>query len=367
LNTLADIISIGTAVPPYAHQQKELLSFMQQAYGLDATDRRKLAFLYHQSAIETRYSVLPDFSKPQQEWGFWPTDGNTFPNLDARMNLYQQEALPLSIQAIQDCLKDTISTTDITHLITVSCTGMSAPGLDLQIAESLQLSPTLFRTSVNFMGCYAAIHALKLAKMICDSTPNSNVVIVATELCTIHFQQEYTMDNAAGSLLFADGASAVLVSNQMDTPNRISLKGFYSKIVLQGKEHMAWQINTKGFLMTLSSYIPQLVEADIEALVTEALDKENLEQEDVDYWCIHPGGKKILDNIQKQLQLMPDDLCYSRKVLANYGNMSSATILFVLKGIMDNAARRNVRSANIFGAAFGPGLTMETFTATVVS
>ncbi len=364
---MADIIAIGTAVPAYAHQQKELLGFMQQAYNLDATERRKLAFLYHQSAIETRYSVLPDFSQPQAEWNFIPQDGSDFPNLDVRMDIYQQKAMPLSVEAINNCLEGKIATSEITHLVTVSCTGMSAPGLDLQIAEAMQLAPTIFRTSVNFMGCYAAIHALKLAKMICDSTPDSNVVIVATELCTIHLQQEYTLDNAAGGLLFADGAAAVLVSNQLVASNAISLKSFYSKVALKGKEHMAWQISTKGFLMTLSAYIPQLIEEDIEGLVNEALASGGLEKEDVDYWCFHPGGRKILDNIQKQLELVPDDLCYSRKTLANYGNMSSATILFVLKSMMENAARKGVQSANIFGAAFGPGLTMETFIATIGS
>ena len=362
---MADIIAIGTAVPAHAHQQKVLLGFMQQAYNLDAVERRKLSFLYSQSAIETRHSVLPDFSQPQQEWKFWPTNDSNFPNLDARMELYQQEALPLSVNAIRDCLKEKILPNEITHLITVSCTGMSAPGLDLQVAEEMQLSPTIFRTSVNFMGCYAAIHALKLAKMICDSTPSSNVVIVATELCTIHLQKEYTLDNAAGGLLFADGAAAVLVSNQLSASNAISLKSFYSKVALKGKEHMAWKISTKGFLMTLSAYIPQLIEEDINGLVSEALASGGLEKEEVDYWCFHPGGRKILDNIQKQLELVPDDLCYSRKVLANYGNISSATILFVLKSMMENAARKGVQSANIFGAAFGPGLTMETFIATI--
>jgi predicted naringenin-chalcone synthase len=364
---LADIISIGTAVPAHAHRQKELLRFMQQAYRLDALESRKLAFLYSQCAIDTRYSVLPDFSQPKEDWQFIPGDESTFPNLDERMTIYNGAALPLSVAAIENCLEGKLTAGAITHLITVSCTGMSAPGLDLQVAEALQLSPTIFRTSVNFMGCYAAIHALKWAKMICDSTPNANVVIVATELCTIHIQGEYTLENAASSLLFADGAAAVLVSNQLSTANRISLKNFYSKVALKGKDHMAWQLSTKGFLMTLSAYIPQLIEEDIAALVNEALANDGWEEDDVDYWCFHPGGKKILDNIQKKLHLSPDDLCHSRKVLANYGNMSSPTILFVLKAILENAGRRSVRSANIFGAAFGPGLTMETFTASIHS
>ncbi len=362
---MADIISIATAVPAYKHRQKDILQFMQAAYGLNDTDKRKLAFLYHQSAIESRYSVLPDFSLPPKEWTFMPPPDADFeaPDLDRRMNIYQQEALPLSVKAVKDCMKGNIDPQQITHLITVSCTGMSAPGLDLQVAEALDLPATIFRTSVNFMGCYAAIHALKLAKMICDSTPGSNVIIIAAELCTIHFQQGYNLDNAASSLLFGDGAAAVLVSNQIQSANRISLNSFYSKVSLKGKEHMAWQLSTKGFLMTLSSYIPQLIEEDIEGLVNEALAHGQLLKENIKYWCLHPGGKKIVDTIGKQLQLTGDELCCSRKVLAEYGNMSSPTILFVLKEILENASQQN-QPANIFGVAFGPGLTMETFTAT---
>ncbi len=134
-------------------------------------------------------------------------------NLDERMKIYNREALPLSVTAINDCLKDKIPATDITHLITVSCTGMSAPGLDLQIAEAMDMKPEVFRTSVNFMGCYGAVHALKLAKLICDSTPNSNVLIVATEFCSIHFQKAYTPDSASSTIIFADGSAAILMSN----------------------------------------------------------------------------------------------------------------------------------------------------------
>jgi predicted naringenin-chalcone synthase len=362
---LAEIISIATAVPAYKHRQKDILHFMQAAYGLNEIDKRKLGFLYNQSAIENRYSVLPDFSQPPVEWKFMPPpDADCMvPDLDRRMEIYQQEALPLSIKAITECISNKINPQQITHLITVSCTGMSAPGLDLQIAEAMDLPATIFRTSINFMGCYAAIHALKLAKMICNSTPQSNVVIVATELCTIHFQQSYSLDNAASSLLFGDGSAAVLVSNQLTSTKHISLKSFYSKVALKGKEHMAWQLSTKGFLMTLSSYIPQLIEEDIKSLVYEALTNGKTKKEDISHWCLHPGGKKIVDTIGQQLQLSGDELSFSRKVLSDYGNMSSPTILFVLKEIMESSTPLQ-QPANIFGVAFGPGLTMETFIAT---
>lgn len=334
---------------------------MQKAYGLNETDKRKLAFLYHQSNINTRYSVVPDFGDPEAEWSFIPKEENaSFPNLDARMKLYAEEALPMAKEAIEGCIAGIIERAEITHLITVSCTGMSAPGLDLQLYEALDLSPGTFRTSVNFMGCYAAIHALKIAQMICDTTPGANVIIVAAELCTLHFQKEFTMDNAASSLLFGDGSAAVLVSNTIVRDNTIKLRSFFSQVALRGKGDMSWEISTKGFLMTLSSYIPQLIQEDIAALVNGALLNGNLSVGDITHWCIHPGGKKILEVIQKQMHLCDCQVAWSRNVLANYGNMSSASILFVLKDMMENMSDK---PANIFGVAFGPGLTMETFIA----
>lgn len=355
---MAKIISIGTALPEYCHEQNEILKFMQKAYVLGESEARKLAFLYKQSEIRQRYSVLNDFTKPENEWDFIIPDYS--PSLDDRMRLFQQYAPELSVAAIQNAINGFIDPGQITHLITVSCTGMSAPGLDLQIAEALQLKSNLFRTSVNFMGCYAAIHALKMAQMICDFSPNANVVVVCTELCTIHFQQEYTQDNASSSLLFGDGSAAVLVSNTVTSGNALTLKSFYSEICYKGKEDMSWQLSSSGFLMKLSSYIPQLIHEDISELVSKALKHCDLLKDEITHWCLHPGGKKILEVIKQQLSLSMEDLSCSRKILSEYGNMSSPTILFVLKEIMQGLQEK---PAKIFGVAFGPGLTMETFIA----
>lgn len=355
---MANIISIGTALPEHCHPQNEILKFMQKAYMLDESDARKLAFLYKNSEIQKRYSVLDDFAKTEFEWNFLKPDFT--PSLDDRMKLFQQYALSLSVKSIKDSIGGFIDPEQITHLITVSCTGMSAPGLDLQIAEALKLKSNIFRTSVNFMGCYAAIHALKMAQIICDSSAKANVVIVCTELCTIHFQQQYSLDNAASSLLFGDGSAAVLISNTTTSANSLTLKSFYSEICYKGKNDMSWQLSNNGFLMKLSAYIPQLIQEDISALVSKALQQGDLEQDEITHWCIHPGGKKILEVIKQQLSLSVKDLSCSRKVLSEYGNMSSPTILFVLKEIMEGIQNK---PANIFGVAFGPGLTMETFIA----
>lgn len=337
---------------------------MQQAYNLDETDKRKLAFLYHHSGIKQRHSVLNEFSLPPQQWQFINIESEEATPLDTRMKLYKEHALPLSLRAAQNCLNELNEEVTITHLITVSCTGMSAPGLDLELVEALNLSPNIFRTSVNFMGCYAGIHALKLGKMICDSTPNANVLIVATELCTLHFQEDYTPDNAASSLLFADGSAALLLSNDKSKKPLASIDKFHSYISFYGKKDMAWEISNKGFLMTLSGYVPQLIEHDISALVNDALKESNLEINDIDYWCVHPGGKRIVDAIQKQLKLSDEAVQQSRNVLNEFGNMSSATIFFVLKEICKNKHKQS--ASPLLGVAFGPGLTMETFTATVV-
>ncbi len=357
---MANIISIGTALPANCHPQNEILHFMQKAYKLDNTEARKLAFLYRHSNIKQRYSVIEDFSNPDEQWAFVQVNGHGNPTLNDRMKIFHQHALTLSVNAINNCINNVLDARQITHLITVSCTGMSAPGLDLEVAEALDLSPNIFRTSVNFMGCYAAIHALKIAKMICDSTTDANVVIVCTEICTIHFQQEYTLDNAASSLLFADGSAAVLVSNSIASSKYLKLKNFYSEVAYKGKKDMSWQLSNDGFLMTLSAYIPQLIKEDINCFVQKALHAADIKQEEITHWCIHPGGKKILEVIQTKLGLSDQHLSYSKDVLSEFGNMSSSTILFILKQMLEEL---NGSPANVFGVAFGPGLTMETFIA----
>lgn len=358
---MTDIISIATAAPQFCHKQNDILLYMSQAYKLDDTEKRKLKFMYHQSGIEQRYSVLPDFSSNLSTRFFYSDDGKkTERSLEDRLKIYDESSVALSIEAIQKCIHGYISENEITHLITVSCTGMTAPGLDIKLIEELGLNKNIFRTSVNFMGCYAAIHALKLADMIAQGNTNANIIIVAVELCTLHFQTTMNEDNLGSSLLFADGCAAVLISNNIHRENKIRIDGFYSQIAIEGKADMAWELGSNGFQMKLSGYIPQLIETDIESLVSGALEESALKKEEVNHWCIHPGGKRILDSIQRKLNLPSNALDPSRAVLKEYGNMSSPTVLFVLKNLFEN----NYQSGeNILAMAFGPGLTMETFTA----
>ena len=358
---MSKIISIGTATPSFRHKQSDILRFMQLVYAMDPTENRKLKFLYHQSGIDFRYSVIPDYSRESFDWKFYPQTENIepFPSLEKRMEWFRKYAPALSVAAIRDCLK-TISEKEITHLITVSCTGMSAPGLELQVMELLDLPKNIFRSSVNFMGCYAAIHALKIADAICEKNPDAKVMIVCTELCTLHFQKTTSADSIASSLLFGDGSAAMLVVADQDNRKGLKIESFYSEVISKGKQDMCWELSSSGFLMTLSGYIPDLIEEDFAPLVDRALERSTVKKDEIKHWCIHPGGRRILDAIHRSLKLKNGELdpCYA--VLKNFGNMSSATILFVLKELMQNSLHTDEK---IFTAAFGPGLTMETFIA----
>jgi predicted naringenin-chalcone synthase len=277
------------------------------------------------------------------------------------MQVFNQHAPALAAESVRNCLQSKMDPRTITHLITVTCTGLSAPGLDLQLMELMALPKNIFRTSVNFMGCYAAIHALKLADAICVSEPDAKVLIVCTELCTLHFQQEATTDNITSALLFGDGSAAVLVrGDRYKNAGSMRIRGFYAEVKPKGKQEMSWALSSTGFAMTLRSYVPGLIEEDFKGLVENALLQNGMTRDSVTDWCIHPGGRKILEAIEKSLELPKEKLESGYAVLNEFGNMSSPTLLFVLDRILKKNAAGKQR---VFAAAFGPGLTMETFIA----
>ncbi|GAB3512640.1 type III polyketide synthase [Emticicia fontis] len=347
------IVSIGTAVPRYAHKQEDIMRFMLDATNPDEKNRKLLPVLYKRSGIDTRYSVFDDFSLSRGNWHFF---GNncTAPSLEQRMKLFNEEVVALSEKSIRDCIQDT-NIQEITHLITVTCTGLSAPGLDILLAEKLNLPPHIIRTSVNFMGCYAALHALKIANAFCKAEESAKVLIVCTELCTLHFQKSGDTDSILSSTLFADGSAACLVVGD-EKAKGLGIQQFFSKIALAGQPDMAWKLSSNGFLMTLTNHVPKLIKEEIGGLLQAALTQLNLSIQDINNWAIHPGGKNILEAVENSLSLSSADLATSYEILRNYGNMSSATILFVLKQMMQNPDTKG----NIFTVAFGPGLTIET-------
>jgi predicted naringenin-chalcone synthase len=344
---LAFINHITQSFPKYKHAQKSIGIYMQNAFDVSVDIKRKIDVMYNRCGIDYRYSCLPDFDESNSPILF----KEPIVNIQKRMAQYLTSAVPLCVDA---CMQIPESITDCTHLITVSCTGMSAPGLDILLLKKLNLNKDIIRTSVNFMGCYAFTHALKIADAFCKSEPNAKVLIVLVELCTVHFQQDYTMENMATSMLFADGCSAVWVSNQQQNSSLKIIKS-YGQIQGDSESDMTWNITDEGFKMTLSAYVPDIIADNIEQLLQNALKDSNLQQSQIKHWALHPGGKKIIYEIQKALSLSDDDVAVSRTVLQQFGNMSSVTLPIVLKHFLPTLNKTDY----IFACAFGPGLTLE--------
>ncbi|HUX83989.1 MAG TPA: type III polyketide synthase [Chitinophagaceae bacterium] len=356
---MSKIISIAKALPPYRHAQMEVCGFMKEAYGLDGDERRKLDYLYRHSGIDFRYSVIPDYSPSLGKREFYSRTISQCPSpsLETRMEWFHTHALPLSLKACRKCLRGHISPKEVTHLVTVSCTGLSAPGLDISIVEHLKLPTSTIRTSLNFMGCYGALHALKMADAFCRADRGARVLVVCTELCTLHFQKEYNADHATSGLLFADGSAAALVTAGSYPGPGLMMESFWSDLLLTGKKDMTWELSDRGFQMRLSAYIPRLVSEGIGPLLNHALLQLRLTPKNITHWAIHPGGKKILEAVRDRLGLDDHALDHSFRVLKQYGNMSSPTILFVLESVWKGLLPRSQN--RIFAAAFGPGLTLE--------
>ena len=356
--------AIGTANPVHRIAQPQIADFMAQALEFGENDARKLRALYRVSGIEHRYSVLPDYGRTNGNYTFFPnTPGlEPFPSVGQRMAVYRREALPLATEAVRDCLRQVpdVAPASITHVITVSCTGMYAPGLDIELVQALGLRPNVRRTCVNFMGCYAAVNAVKLADAFCLADTRARVLIVSIELCTLHFQKSAEEDHLVSNALFGDGAAAVLVQ-AVPLPNgapSLVLQAFHCGLEPDGYDDMAWHINDFGFEMTLSSYVPKLIQRGIRHLTDGLLDSLPLQLADIRHFAIHPGGRKILETIEAELGLTRADNRHAYRVLRDYGNMSSATVLFVLRDVLAYATPAD-HGAPVLSFAFGPGRTME--------
>ncbi|ANQ52316.1 type III polyketide synthase [Flammeovirga sp. MY04] len=342
------IHKITTASPKNVYSQSELEKLMHEVYQFNTEkEERLMRMIYHKSGIDKRKSVIDDFLQ------FFKSD--IPPSLEERIDVFKDKGLALAKNAADSCLVDE-DRSSITHIITVSCTGISAPGIDIDLIQLLELQHTTVRTTVNFMGCYAAFHALRLADQICKSTPKSKVLIVDVELCSLHFQNKTDDDNLLANTLFADGAAAILLSSDKRTDSLFEIDDFASRLSFQGKKDMAWDLSSTGFQMKLSTYVPRLIEQDIKVLLDDVLNDKNIQRDQL-RWAFHPGGQRILTSIAKALSIDLEDLQPSFEVLKENGNMSSVSILFVLKKISQ------INEDNpIFAAGFGPGLTMEAMT-----
>lgn len=351
----SSIVSIGLSNPGSPIPQAEIARFMKLAHQLDESDSRKLGFFYRKSGIESRYSVLEDFDKLHAEdFTFFPKNEQLFPfpGTKARMEVFQQTAPDLAATASLACLEQVgENAKSLTHLILVSCTGMVAPGVELQLMQKLGLDEDVERYCIHFMGCYAAFTGLKLADKILRAEPEAKVLVVSVELCTLHFQKEFTEDNILANSLFGDGAAAALV---MNSDKGLKINSYLSQVFREGEQDMAWGIGDFGFEMRLSKYIPALLDKGISELKEVFERKFGLSK--IQNFAIHPGGKQILQKVQEAFSLTPEVNFHAGEVLRQFGNMSSATILFVLERMMKDQKVEG----EILSMGFGPGLTLET-------
>ena len=341
--------AIGTATPPHDVHEK----FVSVAGGMLASprDRRLFARMADRAGIAHRYSVL----EPCPEADAYDTGGvfrlGAFPDTAARMRLFDAHALPLALGALDD-----LAATEgpgwaagVSHLIVTCCTGFAAPGFDSALIDRVGLDRGVERTLIGFMGCNAAFNGLKLARHIVRSEPPARVLVVSLELCTLHLQDTQDLGKTLSFLIFADGCATALVSAE---PRGLRLDRFASTLWRDGQELITWGIGMSGFDMHLSGEVPAAIARKLPDHAAELAGQRP--RDEIASWAVHPGGRTILDAVEQGLELDRAALDASRAVLRDYGNMSSATILFVLQRML---AERREGPGLAFG--FGPGLSVE--------
>ena len=339
--------AIATAVPPHDMHT----AFRAFAAGQIAEPRMREAFarLADKSQIDHRHSVLePRADCTGSTCGFYRTE--RFPSTGERMARYETEAPALAEAA---CVALGLEATGprITHLILASCTGFAAPGVDHALIRRFNLPGGVERSVVGFMGCQAAINALKLAWHISRSDAAARVLVVNLELCSLHLQAARAMEPLLCSLLVADGCSAALISRE---PRGLRMEGFHAALVPEAAGQITWRIGDQGFDMTLSGMVPLTIARALPAHAGAML--AGVPVAEIAHWAVHPGGRSVLDAVVHGMGLAPDALDISRAVLRGFGNMSSATVMFVLERLMA-VARAGERGCAM---AFGPGLSAET-------
>jgi predicted naringenin-chalcone synthase len=346
--TTAYLNRIATAVPEH-DVHDEFVTFAEKML-VDPRLRVIFRRMVGRADIAHRYSFLDpqkgvDQCSSHNANEFYQL-GN-FPTTSRRMKLFEQSAPVLMRHAVDRLALSERERGGITHVLVTCCTGFYAPGLDFEIVEHLGLSPGVERTMVGFMGCYAAINALKLARHIVRSDPKAGVLMLNLELCTLHFQETQELEQVLSFLVFADGAAASLITAR---EQGFALDSFKAVMVPETRGLITWKIRGLGFDMSLSGQVP--------GELGRALHEGELmaERDGIDLWAVHPGGRSILDAVEQGLGLPVDALAASREVLSCFGNMSSATVMFVLQRIMLQAQPGQRGCA----MSFGPGLTAET-------
>ena len=362
--------SLETAVPSTVLVQDQVRDVFAAQPGLTRLGTRLVNTCFNGADIDTRRTALEELtlaSTVENPQFFDPQTGLLLmPSTKTRNDIFAAEATKLFIEAGRKAVDNCpgIGPEDITHVITVSCTGFFNPGPDYKLVRALGLNPSVQRYHLGFMGCYAAFPAMRAAKSFCDADPDAVVLVVSAELCSLHVRSSNDPDIIMGSSLFADGAAAAVITAR-DLPGdspAIVLDHFETTLTPVGEESMAWNIGDHGFEMVLGTYVPHIIDDHIVGALEPLLAKDPslapLAYNEIGHWAIHPGGRSILDKVEAKLELSKEQLVPARETLRNFGNMSSATVMFVLKHILDQPFTGG--NERICSMAFGPGLTVET-------
>lgn len=349
---------IATAVPDTCVQSHESLNIANALCGPYMSDAEWLPAVYENCGVKQRYQILGqaivddllhDTRLSQSPFLPGKIGG---PTTAQRMAIYTKEAGPLALQAARTTMREAGLTGDrITHLVTVSCTGFQAPGIDILLIRELGMSPGVERTHVGFMGCHGALNGLRVARAFCEADPAAVVLLVAVELCSLHYYYGAEPSKVIANALFADGAAAMLVSQAIPG---IEVSASGTQLLANSEREMGWVIGDHGFGMTMTKQIPRLIEQHLRAWVEAWLQQRGLNLSDIARWAVHPGGPKILEAVQASLELPAAALADSWEILANYGNMSSPTVFFILQ---HQQQRKSSGPTLVLG--FGPGLVVE--------
>ena len=367
------ISGIGTAVPAHHLAQQEAGEVAAQFCSATSEQAHMLNVLYRMSGVNTRGSVIFDRADGPvtERQSFYPPRSDESPHgpsTEVRLRRFAEEAGPLAMTASRQALERSgVSTAAVTHLITVTCSGFAAPGFDFTLINELPLRPTVARTHVGFMGCHAALNALRVARAFVAADPRAIVLICCVEICSLHFQYGWDPEQIVANSLFADGSAACVVQadpsastgshgvsphHHLESLSRLIDNG--SMMLPDSADAMTWRVGDHGFRMTLSSRVPGLLALHLREWMTTWLATNGLTPEEVVTWAVHPGGPRILNAFAEAMSIPPEALNVSREIMRTHGNMSSPTVLFVLDCLRERGA-----VGPCVAIGFGPGLVAE--------
>lgn len=351
------ILGIGTKVPTAISQEKSA-ELAKMICGGDEKQKLFVDTLFRKMHIESRNSVLMNELKSDEAFFFAPklNELDYGPSTEERMERYRVEAFPLAQAACEEALMESgITARDITHLVIVTCTGFVSPGIDIALIKHLNLNSDVARLQVGFMGCHGAVNGLRVASDIAAAHPHAKVLLCAVELCSLHFYYGWNTEKMIANGLFADGAAA-LVGSGGDDPfhGKWQVAQTGSFLFPNSEDVMSWKVGNHGFEMTLSLRLPELIREHLPSWLHSWLRKHHLKMEDIYSWAIHPGGPKILSEVRNALNLPLEATASSEAILLEHGNMSSPTVLFILKRMIALKSKPPCMMM-----AFGPGIVVE--------